>query len=140
MTVWDVKNYIESDRNEPEKLRVFNQVTSFEIKTRNGKSTLYYCKDSSIYETSLQYGHPLTEGVISTRELVRLDHAICTHHADDGKILFADRSENIYLLTNNGEAEEETKLILERQPDVRVKSLSYKDDIVTIVQSDSENK
>ena len=98
-----MKSFIDSDKSEPEKITVIEKVTSFELKTRNSDTTLYYCKDSAIYETPLVYGSPIEDGKISTRELERLDHAVLTYHANDGKILFADKSENVYLISNNEE-------------------------------------
>jgi hypothetical protein len=59
------------------------------------------------------------QGEVSTRELERLENAVYTHHTEDGKILFADKYENVYLLTaNEGEGSEEAKLLVERSAGV----------------------
>lgn len=50
------------------------------------------------------------------------------------------------MLVNNGEGEEDAKLLLERKPDIVVKSISYRYDndkeagLVTIVQNDNGTK
>jgi hypothetical protein len=54
-------------------------------------------------------------------------------------VLFADKSENIYLLTKTGE-DVEAKLLLEKKVGTVVKCLYLLDDIVTIIQSDTTSK
>ena len=117
LIIWDVKHFMDSDKVEPEQVKVIEKVSSFELKTSNKNTTLYYCKDSAIYETPLVYGTKIKSGEISTRELERLENALYTHHTDEDKILFADKYENIYLLTK-GEGEEgseQAKLLIEKE-------------------------
>src|ERR1700761_2079847 len=106
------------DHVEPEKVKTIDNVTSFELTTKNNKTKLFYCKDSAIYKTDLKHGEEIEDGEESTRELERLEKALYTNHVNEKQLIFADRSENVYLLSKLEGDELEAKLLLEKKPGV----------------------
>lgn len=101
LAVWDMKHYMNTtERSTPEKLLLLEKVSAFELIKKNNRVTLYYCKEGTICETTVEVGTKVEEGQVSTRQLDRLEEATYIHHVGDGRILFADKSENMYMLTS----------------------------------------